>query len=839
MRNHIRPLFGLEFEVSLSALDARMRRVSPARVLARFMSIAGERCAHLPGQNSTGIFLGNGGRLYLDCGKPEITTPEVVTPTDACRYSRAGERILLEVCDALMSEIPDVEHVILTRGNVSYGGSTNAWACHESYSHCCDHDMADDFVPHAVSRIIYTGAGGFDNRFLGTRFLVSPRVACLQLTASENTQSNRAIFNTKDEPLSSAQFHRLHVICGENESSILSQWLKMATTAVVVAMTQAGLSPGADLQLLNPVFAMRRFARDVTLTANALTTAGRRVTALDMQRQLLEKAKRLDVPGPINAWLPDCLHLWETTLDRLQQGPAAVQRSIDWAIKLELFQNYVARRGLTWERLEQWNDLFERLARHSHAQTDERRFGNDTLRIPPLATLREARRELDPQSKLDWDELDVVVALRQELFEIDTRFGELGKRGIFNSLDRQGLLDHQVSGVEDIRQAMVDPPNSGRARLRGRVIKQLARQGKLGACEWNAVWDFAGPRLLDLDDPFASEEKWTMLPGNREEQVEGAQVEGATGGRPAMVVATALYDRGEYETAHRMMLVAHRGASRESDDAAQECGRFLAWIQARRGYTDGALWLERSYGHRPTSLAEIVDCLEVYRFQGLRPGLQFHLLCTQGLRKLASSQDADPAVTVKLRCAHAYDLLCHGRLDESWAAYHDGIRRDWMRTLQLRLIARILTERADLLRRLGRLDESIALLNVTRQLQIESRCTGDIADLTLTQRAKVTVQKGLFSNAWEMLQTALQTQRDTANVVGEVRTLLLMERIRARAGHVDTEPDEDAARARFMMLCETRRALTDCALATTIRDRWWQWCAGYMLPGQPDPFWGL
>ena len=305
--------------------------------------------------------MGNGARLYLDCGKPEITTPEVLSPADACRYARAGEGILLDISRGVVQECPQVAEVVLTRGNVSYGGRSNSWACHESYGHRCESNLADDFIPHAVSRIIFTGAGGFDNRSHGIQFLLSPRVTHIRAAISENTQRYRGIYNTKDESLCGNGYRRLHVICGENVSSILSQWLKMATTAVVVAMTEAGLRPGHRLALRQPVKAMRTFAEDTTLTATAATTSGEHLTAIEMQRRLLEKARRLTVDGSAEVWLPVCLRLWSDTLDRLERGLESVQRSLDWAIKLDLFRNYAQRRGIPWERLMRWNQVLRQL----------------------------------------------------------------------------------------------------------------------------------------------------------------------------------------------------------------------------------------------------------------------------------------------------------------------------------------------------------------------------------------------------------------------------------------------------------------------------------------------
>ncbi len=830
MPETIRPLFGLEFEVSFSALDASMQRVSPGRVLRKFMDVAGKRLVHLPGRDSNGIFLGNGARLYLDCGKPEITTPEVTTPTDACRYTRAGEEILLEVCAALIDEDPLVTQIILSRCNVSYGWNANAWACHESYSHRGDQNIASGFVPHAVSRIVYTGAGGFDNRSLGTEFLISPRVACLKKTISENTQSERGIFNTKDEPLNSAGYHRLHVICGENVSSIRAQWLKMATTAVVVAMVQAGLSPGAGLQLVNPVRAMRNIARDPTLTANVLTNQGRRLTAIDMQRQLLDKAKRLRVPGPINDWLPDCLRLWEETLDRLQQGVGAVQRSLDWAVKLELFQNYATGRGLPWERLEQWNKPFTRLARC----VDERTHYQELPSASRLAWLRSMRGKLDSESELDWGELELVVALRQELFELDARFGQLGSQGIFNSLDAEGWLDHQVPGVDGVRQAMVEPPSTGRARLRGRVIQELARQDTPGACEWNGVWDLRKPRVLDLEDPFASEEKWRTLSG-----LEPRSTGNAPMMERALAYAISRYDRGEYETAHRFMRASRTWLDVGTDDPAHDSDRFLAWIQARRGYIDGAECLDPIYRGQPVSLDMISDYVQVHRFQGLRPGHEYHTWCQLGLDQLDNTLGANLRFVAMIRSTHAFDLLCFSRPFEAWDAFHDSLRRELIDELHPRVHARFLTEKADVARWLGRFEEALALLDEAHEIQMRENYKGDIADLTLTQRAKVMARKGDFEDAWELLAIALRTQRDDANVVGEARTRMLMERIRSRAV---VDGDEHAPREsheRILAICRDRPALASCPLAYRIREQWRLWCAGRTLPGETDSFWGL
>jgi hypothetical protein len=108
----------------------------------------------------------------------------------------------------------------------------------------------------------------------------------------------------------------------------------------------------------------------------------------------------------------------------------------------------------------------------------------------------------------DWDELETFLKLRRELMELDTRFAQLGT-GLFADLDRRpGVLRHQVRGVADVELAVTHPPLIGRARLRGEVIRReaLARRGFL--CDWSGVMNPRERAVLDLRDPFESEERW-------------------------------------------------------------------------------------------------------------------------------------------------------------------------------------------------------------------------------------------------------------------------------------------------------------------------------------------
>jgi hypothetical protein len=217
-------IFGLETEYALAALGRGGVRAAQEPAVAKFMELAQKR-PNL--QCRGGVFLENGSRLYLDSGNhPELATPEVVNPWDGCRYVLAGERILAEAADRLVAQDDRIDEVFLTSCNVGYGGSATTWACHESYGHRADPaKMPARLIPHLVSRLIFTGAGGFNNRSAGVEFMLSPRVAHLSRICSADSQHHRGIYHEKDESLSAAGFHRLHVVVGESLCSQTSAWL--------------------------------------------------------------------------------------------------------------------------------------------------------------------------------------------------------------------------------------------------------------------------------------------------------------------------------------------------------------------------------------------------------------------------------------------------------------------------------------------------------------------------------------------------------------------------------------------------------------------------------------
>jgi hypothetical protein len=304
-------------------------------------------------------------------------------------------------------------------------------------------------------------------------------------------------------------------LCGESLCSHLAQWLKVGTTALVVAMIEHGVHPGADLAMPAAVTALQTFARDTTCTATATTRAAGALSAIAIQRRYLAAAERHARADFMPPWTDIVCHEWRAILDRLAQGPAAVAATLDWAIKLRLFQRQARRHGFSWRTVTTWNRVVHGLGEAlRNADQPPHTLYDDTL-LGPSSPIPGAVRFWSTflaRQELEWEPLRRFLALRDELRELDLRFSQIGPRGVFGALDAAGALAHRAPGVDDIPAAVDQPPPEGRAHVRGQAIQLLAKSRVAAAADWSRVNDFTGHRQLDLSDPFARRMEWIAAP---------------------------------------------------------------------------------------------------------------------------------------------------------------------------------------------------------------------------------------------------------------------------------------------------------------------------------------
>jgi proteasome accessory factor A len=300
--------------------------------------------------------LTNGARYYVDHAHPEISTPEVTTAREALVWDRAAEEIVRASMEHVRSLLPEGGEIIVHKNNSD--GKGNSYGCHENYLLAREVPfgrMASQITPHFVTRQVFCGAGKVGCELPGRpndhiAYQLSQRADFFEEEIGLETTLKRPIVNTRDEPHADAQkYRRLHVIVGDANMSEVATYLKVGTTAIVLAMIEDD-ELGDEWLLGNPVAAIRQVSHDPTLRQTIMLRDGNRATALEIQWGLLERARKyeqshgLDCVG--EGVGSDVLSRWETVLAGLESDPISVAKWVDWLAKQRLVDGYAARHDI-------------------------------------------------------------------------------------------------------------------------------------------------------------------------------------------------------------------------------------------------------------------------------------------------------------------------------------------------------------------------------------------------------------------------------------------------------------------------------------------------------------
>jgi proteasome accessory factor A len=299
------------------------------------------------------VILTNGARLYVDHAHPEYSTPEVTNPRDAVLWDKAGELVARRGGE-FASAIPGGQRLLLYKNNTDNKGAS--YGSHENYlmSRATPfNDIVRHLVPFFVSRQVVCGAGrvgiGQDGSDHG--FQIAQRADYIEVEVGLETTLKRPIVNTRDEPHADPErYRRLHVIIGDANLSEVSSLLKLGTTALVLAMIEADFLRG-DLAVDKPVPSLHEVSHDPTLRTLLRLTDGRRLTAVQLQMEYAEQARKFvedrygDDADPLAR---DVLDRWESVLTRLEADPMLLVGELDWVAKLALLESYRERDQLDW-----------------------------------------------------------------------------------------------------------------------------------------------------------------------------------------------------------------------------------------------------------------------------------------------------------------------------------------------------------------------------------------------------------------------------------------------------------------------------------------------------------
>jgi proteasome accessory factor A len=293
--------------------------------------------------------LANGARLYVDHAHPEYSSPESYDPLEAVLYDKAGERVMHQA--AVVATETSGRQVSLYKNNSD--GKGNSYGAHENYLLSRETPFGDVIryaIPFMVTRQIFTGAGkvGRENDRPEVDFQITQRADFFEEQVGLETTLKRPIINTRDEPHGDpALYRRLHVIIGDANLSEVQNFLKLGTTALMLAALEDGAIPD-PLDLSDPVEACWQVSHDLSLGKPVQLDGGGSATALELQGRYLEwfakyVEKELDEP----VW-NQLIEEWERTLSLLETDPMQLADTLDWVAKKRLFGGFAARDGLEW-----------------------------------------------------------------------------------------------------------------------------------------------------------------------------------------------------------------------------------------------------------------------------------------------------------------------------------------------------------------------------------------------------------------------------------------------------------------------------------------------------------
>ena len=340
---------GVEIKIGWDFLDE-----SPhidARGIAQGNAIFPEIESSMPN-----MVLTNGARYYVDHAHPEVSTPECLRPSEVVLFDRAAEEVIRN--SMANASVPMGEGAELIAYKNNSDGKGNSYGCHENY--LLDRNLpfekiAQQIVSHFVTRQIFTGAGkvGVENQREGelpVAFQLSQRADFFEEFMGLETTLKRPLVNTRDEPhADNKKYRRLHVIVGDANMSEVATFLKVGTTALILAMIEDDWYP-QEWQIVDPVDQYRFISHDVSLNHKVLLVNGQHVTALEFQEMLLERTDEYLASGvtdPTSGDAPLIMSKWKQVLEGLRKDPDSLTHIVDWIAKKKLVEGYASRHKLS------------------------------------------------------------------------------------------------------------------------------------------------------------------------------------------------------------------------------------------------------------------------------------------------------------------------------------------------------------------------------------------------------------------------------------------------------------------------------------------------------------
>jgi proteasome accessory factor A len=201
-----------------------------------------------------------------------------------------------------------------------------------------------------------------------------------------------------------------------------------------------------DMTLENPIRAIREISHDTTCKRRVRLANGREASALDIQGEYLARAKRYQETKGLSPLEDRALAMWEHCLNGLERDPWSLDRECDWVIKHSLIDRYRTREGVG-------------------------------LTHPKVALM-------------------------------DLQYHDVSReRGLFYKMQSRGLVERTCTD-EAIEEAVDQPPQTTRARLRGEFIRRAKERRRDFTVDWvHLKLNDQAQRTVLCKDPFKAHDE--------------------------------------------------------------------------------------------------------------------------------------------------------------------------------------------------------------------------------------------------------------------------------------------------------------------------------------------
>ena len=236
------------------------------------------------------------------------------------------------------------------------------------------------------------------------------------------------------------------MIVGDSNMSEYASFLKVGACGLLLRMLEEPNIIFRDMTLENPIRAIREISHDLTCRRKVKLTNGREMSALEMQKEFLEKAHRFSEMRELNNEEKEVMKMWEHCLDRLENDPLSLSAECDWVAKYHLVEKYRERNNLS------------------------------------LADSR--------------------VAL------LDLQYHDVNRhRSLFYHMNRKGMTEN-ILNEQEIRHAVDEPPETTRAKLRGEFIRRAKEKKRDYTVDWvHLKLNDQAQRTVLCKDPFRFEDE--------------------------------------------------------------------------------------------------------------------------------------------------------------------------------------------------------------------------------------------------------------------------------------------------------------------------------------------